>query len=44
MFICKAEDWAVVSATAIDDNEADGHLDKKKLRYLIAGVIYIDRE
>jgi len=40
MLLCKAEDWAVASATAIDDNEAEGHLDKQKLWYLMTEVIY----
>ncbi len=31
--------FADASATAIEDNEANGHLDQKKLRYLIAGAI-----
>jgi len=31
MLLCKAEDPAVASATAIDDNEAEGHLDKQEL-------------
>ena len=28
IFLCKAEDWAVASATAIDDNAAEGDLGK----------------
>ena len=39
MFLYKTDDWAVSSATAIEGNEADEHLDQKKLRYLIARVI-----
>jgi len=31
MLLCKAEDPAVASATAIDDNEAEEHLGKQKL-------------
>jgi len=31
MLLCKAEDPAVANATAIDDNEAEEHLDKQKL-------------
>ena len=38
---CKAEDWAVASATAIDDNVADKNLGKQKHQYLTALVIYI---
>jgi len=40
MLLCKAEDPAVASATAIDDNEAEEHLDKQKLRHLMTEVIY----
>ena len=35
MFLCKVDDWAAV----IENNEADGHLDQKKLRYIEAEVL-----
>jgi len=39
MLLCKAEEGAVASATAIDDNEAEEHLGKQKLRHLMTEVI-----
>ena len=35
----KAYDWTVTSATAIEDNEADGYVEQKKLRYQVDEVI-----
>jgi len=44
MLLCKAEDPAVASATAIDDNEAEKYLDKQKLRHFMTEVITITSE
>ena len=40
-FICKAEEWGVAVATAIDDNAADKKSGKSLARYLLFAVLAV---